>query len=54
MKNSVNNANIKSSKWLRNKGATINPQNYDDNKCFQYGITAGLNYQNIEKHLEIY
>ena len=25
---------IKSSKWLRNKGTTINPQNYYDNKCF--------------------
>ena len=39
---------IKSSKWLRNKGATINPQNCYDNKCFQYSTTASLNHQNIE------
>ena len=43
---------IKSSKWLRNKGATINPQNCYDNKCFQYSTTASLNHQNIENHLE--
>ena len=43
---------IKSSKWLRNKGATINPQNYYDNKCFQYAVTIALNHQNIENHPE--
>ena len=43
---------IKSSEWLRNKGATINPQNYDDNNCFQYATTAALNHQNIENHPE--
>ena len=43
---------IKSSKWLRNKGATINPQNYDDNNCFQYATTIALNHQNIENHPE--
>ena len=43
---------IKSSKWLRNKGATINPQNYDDNNCFQYAITIASNHQNIENHPE--
>ena len=26
---------IKSPKWIRDKRATINPQNYNDNKCFQ-------------------
>ena len=31
---------VKSPKWLKNKKATINPQN-DDDKCFQY---AALNY----------
>ena len=35
---------IKSPKWIRNKGATINPQNYYDNKCFQYSTTATLNH----------
>ena len=35
--------------WLRNKKATINPKNYDDN-CFQYALTVVLNHQNIEKN----
>ena len=35
---------------MRNKLATINPQNKDDNNCFQYAITIALNYQNIENH----
>ena len=39
---------IKSPKWLGNKGATINLQNYDENNCFQYAITIVLNHQNIE------
>ena len=43
---------MKSPKWLRNKGATINPQNYYDNEYFQYSITAALNHQNIENHPE--
>ena len=34
-------------KWLKNKKATINPKNNDD-KCFQYGLTVALNYQNIK------
>ena len=29
-----------------------NPQNTEDNKCFQYAITAALNYRNIDSHLE--
>ena len=43
---------IESPEWLRNKGATINLQNYDDNNCFQYAITGALNHQNIENLLE--
>ena len=31
-------------KWLKNKKATINPKNNDDN-CFQYALTVGLNYK---------
>ena len=42
----------KSPKWLRNKTATINPQNYYDNKCFQYAIVASLNYEEISNHPE--
>ena len=43
---------IKSPKWLKNKKATINPQNYDDDNCFKYAVTAALNYQIIESHPE--
>ena len=42
---------IKSSEWVLNKRATINPKN-EDNKCFQYSITVALNHQNIENHPE--
>ena len=35
--------------WLANKGATINPKNKKDNKCFQYSITSALNYDKIKK-----
>ena len=31
---------------MKNKKATINPQNNDDN-CFQYALTVALNNQNI-------
>ena len=37
---------------LVNKGATINPKNEKDNKCFQWSIIAGLNY-NIIKEKEL-
>ena len=37
---------IYSPKWLRNKKSTIHPKNYN-HKCFQYVVTAALNYQNI-------
>ena len=42
---------IESLEWIKNKGVTINPKNKDNN-CFQYAITAALNYQNIDCHLE--
>ena len=40
---------IDSPKWLKNKKATINPQNNDD-KCFQYALTVALNYGQIKKN----
>ena len=40
---------IDSPKWLKNKEATINPKN-NDNNCFQYALTVALNYQNIKKY----
>ena len=42
---------IEAPKWIKNKKATINPQNKDD-KCFQYAVTIALNYDRIEKHPE--
>ena len=38
--------------WIKNKRVTINPQNTEDNKCFQYAITAALNYQNITNNCQ--
>ena len=32
-----------------NKKATINPKNKKDNKCFQWSITSGLNYNKIKQ-----
>ena len=43
---------INSPEWIKNKGKTINPKNTKDNNCFQYSITAALNYQNIDHHPE--
>ena len=34
--------------WLKNKKATINPKN-NDNNCFQYALTLALNYHNTKK-----
>ena len=39
-------------KWIKNKKATINPQNKDDDKCFKYAVTIALNYDRIENHPE--
>ena len=43
---------IKCNEWLKNKGVTINSKNIKNNNCFQYAITAALNYQNINSHPE--
>ena len=39
---------VDSPKWLKNKKATTNSKNNDDN-CFHYTLTVALNYQNIKK-----
>ena len=41
----------RSPKWLKNKKATTSPNN-NNNNCFQYALSAALNYQNIENHPE--
>ena len=43
---------IESPEWIKNKGVTINPKNTKNNNCFQYAITAAMNYQNINCHPE--
>ena len=40
-----------STESLKNKKATINPKN-NNNNCFQYALTVALNYQNIKSHPE--
>ena len=37
--------------WIKKK-KTINPEN-EDYKCFRYGVTVALNYEEIESHPEI-
>ena len=40
---------IMSPDWIASKKATINPNNEEDNKCFQWSIISGLNYYKIKK-----
>ena len=42
---------IDSPEWLKNKKATINPKNNDDN-CFKYALTVALNHKQIKGHPE--
>ena len=42
---------IDSPEWLKNKKTTINPKNNDD-KCFQYGVTVALTYEQIKSRPE--
>ena len=42
---------IDSPKWLKNKGATINPK-HKNNKCFKYAITAALNHEKTGKNTQ--
>ena len=35
--------------WLKNKGATIDPKNTEDNECFKYAIIAALHHQEIRR-----
>ena len=39
---------IDSPNWLKNKKATINLKN-NDGKCFKYGLTVALNYEQIKR-----
>ena len=44
------NSYIESPEWIKHKKVITNPQNTNDNNCFQYAIIA-LNYQNINHNL---
>ena len=44
-------SHIDSPEWIKNKKATINPKN-KDNECFKYAITAALNHEKIAKDLQ--
>ena len=46
------NSYIESPEWLESKGVTINPENTNNNNCFQYAITPALNHHNIDHHPE--
>ena len=43
---------IDSPDWMKNKKATINPKNKDDDKCIQYAISIALNHEQIDNHPE--
>ena len=43
---------IDSSNWIKNKTATINLINKNDNKCFQHIVTVTLNHEEIMKDLQ--
>ena len=43
---------VDSPKWLKDKKVILNPKNKKDNKCFQYAVTAALNYEKILKKLQ--
>ena len=45
-------SSIDSPEWIKHKKVTINPQNTNNNNCFQYAIIAALNYQNINHNPE--
>ena len=44
---------VDSPEWLKNKKATINPKNNDDN-YFKYALTAALNHKKNKSHPEKY
>ena len=40
---------VKSTEWLANKKATINPKNKNDDECLQWSTISALNYNEIMK-----
>ena len=48
----INSTFIESRDWIKNKKCTINPQNFKDNKCFQYSIIIFLYHKEIKNNPE--
>ena len=44
---------IDSPEWLKNKRATVNPKN-KDNECFKYAITVALNHEKLKMTFKEY
>ena len=42
---------VRSSKWLENKKAVINPKNENDDECLRWSIICSLNYNEITKKI---
>ena len=42
---------IDSRDWIKNKKATINPKN-KDNECFKYAVTIALNHEKVGNNPE--
>ena len=38
--------------WIKNKTVTRNHINKNDNKCFEYAVTVGLNQGKVKKDLQ--
>ena len=43
---------IDSPDLIKNKKATINPKNKNDDKCMQYAVSVALNHEQIDNHPE--
>ena len=43
---------IETPDWIKNKKSTINPQNFKDNKCFQYSVIISLYHKQIKNNPE--
>ena len=43
---------VDSPDWIKNKKATTNSVNKNDNKSFQYAVTVALNHKEIGIHAE--
>ena len=52
MNNTSTSSFIETPKWIKKIKTTINPNNFKDNKGFQYSVTLSLHHNLIKCHLE--